>query len=74
MKVEEVLDYFGGTKEAANAIGLKRGSFYQWRARKYIPIIEQIEFERITKKKLKVDWDEYYQACLDRHKAKYRKK
>lgn len=74
MKVKEVCDYFGTGKDAAEAIGLGSGSFYQWRQREYIPIVEQLEFERVTRKKLVVDWDEYFKVCKKKHQAKYLKR
>ena len=72
MKIQEVLNHFGDCKTAAEAIGLQQASFYQWRRMKFIPIVEQIEFEKVTKKKLQVDWEEYYKACKLKHRKKYR--
>lgn len=53
MTKQDVIDYFGGTVAAANALGRSKGAVSQWPD--VLPINLQYEIEGRTASKLKAD-------------------
>lgn len=45
MKLEEATEFFGGTKQLADALGLWPATVYQWRERGEIPRGRQYELQ-----------------------------
>lgn len=49
MKVQQVIDYFGGTRyKAAKALGYSTNAAYTWARKGYIPYDTQSHIERVT--------------------------
>lgn len=53
MTTKEAIEYFGGKKELAKALGIWPHSIYRWGERP--PKLRQFELERITEGKLKAN-------------------
>ncbi len=52
MNLDKVIEHFGGTKEACEALGVTKGAISQWRA-DGIPELRQFQIETLTKGKFK---------------------
>lgn len=55
MTVDEVEAYFGCGARACEAIGRSRQSFTNWRARGYIPLLQQYRLQEYTEGALRAD-------------------
>lgn len=53
MKTQSVIDYFGGVRETANALGLTSAAVYLWKDE--VPKSRQAHVEAATKGKIKRD-------------------
>ena len=54
MDLEKVIEYFGGTDETCEALGVTKGAISQWR-QDGIPELRQFQIEVLTKGKFKAD-------------------
>jgi transcriptional repressor of cell division inhibition gene dicB len=54
MNIDKVLDHFGGTAEACQALGVTKGAISQWR-KDGIPELRQFQIETLTKGKFKAE-------------------
>lgn len=55
MKTQDVINFFGGAREAAEALGLSTQAIYQWGTD--VPRTRQAHIELATKGKVKRDKD-----------------
>lgn len=53
MKTKDVIDYFGGVRQAAEALGLSASAVYLWD--EDVPRTRQAHVEAVTKGKIKRD-------------------
>lgn len=53
MKTQEVIDYFGGVRQAADALGMTPAAVYLWKEE--VPKTRQAHIELVTKGKIKRD-------------------
>ena len=53
MKTQQVIDFFGGRKEAAEALGIDRTALYQWGDD--VPDCRQYQVQVVTKNALVAD-------------------
>jgi hypothetical protein len=51
MKKKDAIDYFGGVKNLADALGIWPAAIYQWG--EYVPELQGYKIQVITKNKLK---------------------
>lgn len=57
MTLEEVYQYYGNATKAAEAVFVARQTFHSWLKKGFIPIKQQLIYEKITKGKLKAEKD-----------------
>lgn len=55
MTPEEVYQFYGGVIKAAEAVNVSRQTFHRWLRRGVIPPQQQARYEKLSKKKLKVN-------------------
>lgn len=55
MKAQDVFDYFGGIREAAEALGLSGQALYKWKKSGEVPKTRQSHVEAVSKGRLKKD-------------------
>ncbi len=48
MTVEEVYEHYGSAWLVNKALGMSHGSFYAWKKRGFIPLIQQFRLEKLT--------------------------
>lgn len=45
MTTQDIIDFYGSGKNAADALGISRQAVYQWKSRDSIPLARQYEYE-----------------------------
>jgi len=55
MTVDEVLSYFHGVSEAAEALDCHYQAVWLWKKKDAIPPLRQVQIEKVTKGRLKAD-------------------
>jgi DNA-binding transcriptional regulator YdaS (Cro superfamily) len=55
MKLDQVVKHFKTQTAAAKVLGVTQPTLSNWKTRGFIPAIQQLRIEKITKGKLKAD-------------------
>lgn len=55
MKLDQVVKHFKTQTAAAQALGVTQPTLSNWKKRGFIPAIQQLRIEKVTKGKLKAD-------------------
>ena len=57
MEIDDVLNYFGSARATCKLLGIAEQNFTVWKKNKFIPLINQIRLQEITKGQLKANMD-----------------
>lgn len=55
MRIEEAILFYGSGSKLCKELGITRQCITNWRKRGFMPMLQQLKLEKITKGKLKAD-------------------